>query len=211
MLKMLIIDDAEEICFAISEYFILKDWKVKKAYNIEAALNFLRNEKFDVILVDYNMPNINGVVGTRLIRQIDNKVLIIALSILGEEDIAESFLKSGADDFAIKPIKMMDLFYRIKSHLKEKIPKNNKDKESKEEITKKEYPKGIDKDTFKLIEKYLFENGDFVDVDEIYFNVKIAKKTANRYLQYMVLEKMVEVKLTYGKIGRPKKKYRLFK
>lgn len=211
MLKMLIIDDAEEICFAISEYFILKGWKVKEAYNIEAALNFLRNEKFDVILVDYNMPNINGVVGTRLIRQIDDKVLIIALSILGEEDIAESFLKSGADDFAIKPIKMMDLFYRIKSHLKENVYKDDKSLKIKEKIIKKGYPKGIDKDTFKLIEEYLFKNGDFVDVDEIYFNVKIAKKTANRYLQYMVLEKMVEVKLTYGKIGRPKKKYRAFK
>ena len=110
-------------------------------------LDKIRKIKFDVIIVDYNLPYINGVVGTRLIRQVDKDVLIIALTILGEEDVAESFFKAGASDFAVKPIKMLDLFCRIKSHLGKPMEESG--------IKIEDYPKGIDKNTYKLIEDYL--------------------------------------------------------
>lgn len=206
MSRILIIDDAKEICYAISEYFNLKGWEVEVAYDVEKGLKKLREKKFNVVLVDYNLPYINGVVGTRLIRQIDKNILIIALTILGEEDVAESFFKAGANDFAVKPIKMLDLFCRIKSHLngplKEKI-------ERKVEI--KDYPKGIDKNTYKLIEDYLKVSNKYVDVIEISKETTVAKKTVNRYLKYMLSEDIVNVNLIYGKIGRPKKEYKLSK
>ncbi|MFK4784767.1 response regulator transcription factor [Fusobacterium sp. MFO224] len=206
MNRILIIDDAKEICYAISEYFNLKGWKVEVAYDIEAGLKKLREIKFDVILVDYNLPYINGVVGTRLIRQIDKNVLIMALTILGEEDVAENFFKAGANDFAVKPIKMLDLFCRIKSHLSGPSKEN-----IKKIVEVKNYPKGIDENTYKLIENYLKMTEEYVDVLEIAKEIMVAKKTVNRYLKYMVSENIVNVNLIYGKIGRPKKEYKLIK
>ena len=205
MNSILIIDDAKEICFAISEYFNIKGWKVEIAYDVENGLKKIRDMKFDVILIDYNLPYINGIVGTRLIRQIDKEILIVALTILGEEDVAENFFKAGANDFAVKPIKMLDLFYRIKSHLNQT---------PKKEIKKKgviNYPKGIDKNTYKLIEDYLKKMDSYVDILKISKELKIAEKTANRYLKYMVSENIVKVNLIYGKIGRPKKEYIILK
>jgi len=203
MSRILIIDDAKEICFAISEYFNLKNWEVEVAYDIETGLDKIRDIKFDVIIVDYNLPYINGVVGTRLIRQIHKDVLIIALTILGEEDVAESFFKAGANDFAVTPIKMLDLFCRIKSHLGKPL---------EESIIKiEDYPKGIDKNTYKLIEDYLKSIDKYVDVSDIAREIAVAKKTVNRYLKYMVSENVLTVNLIYGKIGRPRKEYKILK
>ncbi|WP_407537689.1 response regulator [Cetobacterium somerae] len=108
--NMLIIDDSEEICFAISEFFIYKGWSVETANSVEKSLEILKNRKFDIILIDYNMPYINGAVGVKLIRALDKDVSIIALTVEGEEIVAESFFEAGANDFAIKPIKMLDFF-----------------------------------------------------------------------------------------------------
>lgn len=204
--KMLIVDDAEEICFAISEFFKLKGWDVDEAYNVEKALEFIREKKYDIILIDYNMPHINGMVGTRLIRQLDKEVIIVALTILGEEDVADGFFQSGANDFAIKPIKMLDLYFRINSHLK------NKSNNIKEEIEIKiDFPKGIDKNTYELIERSLIERSEYIGVEEIAIITGIASKTVNRYLNFMQEIGVINVNLIYGKIGRPKKEYKWIK
>ncbi len=204
MTKMLIIDDAEEICFAISEFFRIKDFHVDVAYNMESALELLREEKYHIILLDYNMPYINGIVGTRLIRQIDKNVVIIALTALEDEDLAESFFQAGVNDFSVKPIKLLDLYYRINSHLKKEKPEEKKKIEEK----KISYPKGIDKNTYELIEKALKNKNDYTDVEEISLETGVAYKTINRYLNFMIDIEVIEVNLIYGKIGRPKKEYK---
>lgn len=195
--KILIIDDSEDICFAISEFFKLKGWIVNIAFNIEEALKKVKEGNNDIILVDYNMPQINGVIGVKLIRQLDENVTIIALTIENDETIAEEFFSAGVNDFAIKPIKMLDLFCRINAHLVN----------TKKEKIKIEYPKGIDKNTLFLIEYCLKNNKEYLDVEEISLKTGIANKTVNRYVNYLLDEDHVLLDVVYGKVGRPKKKY----
>lgn len=197
--NMLIIDDSEEICFAISEFFIYKGWSVETANSVEKSLEILKNRKFDIILIDYNMPYINGAIGTKLIRALDKEVPIIALTVEGEEVVAESFFEAGANDFAIKPIKMLDLFSRINVHLNNK--KRLKDEES--------LPKGIDKNTLNIVLGCLSNKKEYIDVDEISNLTGVATKTVNRYMNYLLDEEKVILNNIYGKIGRPKKEYKL--
>lgn len=197
--NMLIIDDSEEICFAISEFFIYKGWSVETANSVEKSLEILKDRKFDIILIDYNMPYINGAVGVKLIRALDKEVSIIALTVEGEEVVAESFFEAGADDFAIKPIKMLDLFSRVNVHLNNK--KRLKDEES--------LPKGIDKNTLNIVLGCLSNKKEYIDVDEISNLTGVATKTVNRYMNYLLDEEKVVLNNIYGKIGRPKKEYRL--
>lgn len=197
--NMLIIDDSEEICFAISEFFIYKGWSVETANSVEKSLEILKNRKFDIILIDYNMPYINGAIGTKLIRALDKEVPIIALTVEGEEVVAESFFEAGANDFAIKPIKMLDLFSRVNVHLNNK--KRLKDEES--------LPKGIDKNTLNIVLGCLSNKKEYIDVDEISNLTGVATKTVNRYMKYLLDEEKVVLNNIYGKIGRPKKEYRL--
>lgn len=197
--NMLIIDDSEEICFAISEFFIYKGWSVETANSVEKSLEILKNRKFDIILIDYNMPYINGAIGTKLIRALDKEVPIIALTVEGEEVVAESFFEAGANDFAIKPIKMLDLFSRINVHL------NSKRRLRDEDLL----PKGIDKNTLNIVLGCLSNRKEYIDVDEISNLTGVATKTVNRYMNYLLDEEKVILNNIYGKIGRPKKEYKL--
>lgn len=197
--NMLIIDDSEEICFAISEFFIYKGWSVETANSVEKSLEILKNRKFDIILIDYNMPYINGAVGVKLIRALDKDVSIIALTVEGEEIVAESFFEAGANDFAIKPIKMLDLFSRVNVHL------NNKKRLKDEEVL----PKGIDKNTLNIVLGCLSNKKEYIDIDEISNLTGVATKTVNRYMNYLLDEEKVILNNIYGKIGRPKKEYKL--
>lgn len=197
--NMLIIDDSEDICFAISEFFIYKRWSVETANSVEKSLEILKNKKFDIVLIDYNMPYINGAVGAKLIRALDKEVPIIALTVEGEESVAESFFEAGANDFAIKPIKMLDLFSRVNVHL------NNKKRLKDEDIL----PKGIDKNTLNIVLGCLSNKKEYIDIDEISNLTGVATKTVNRYMNYLLDEEKVILNNIYGKIGRPKKEYKL--
>ena len=121
--KILIIDDSKDIIFAISEFFLMKDWEVYTALSMEEALKIVSTKELDIIIIDYHMPYINGVLGVKLIRQMNEDVSIIALTIEGLENIAEEFFLAGADDFAIKPIKVLDLYSRVNVHLNKKKEK----------------------------------------------------------------------------------------
>ena len=141
--KILIIDDSKEILFAISEFFRIKNWDVFTALSMEEALKIVSTKKLDIIIIDYHMPYINGVLGVKLIRQIDETVPIIALTVEGLENIAKDFFEAGANDFSIKPIKVLDLYSRVNVHLqKSRNSESNNDKE---------YHKGISEATISII------------------------------------------------------------
>lgn len=201
--RILIIDDSEDILFAISEFFKLKGWEVHTALNVEEALKYLNSKKneIDIIIIDYNLPYINGIIGVKLIRQINSNVPIIALTIEGEEKIAEQFFKVGANDFAIKPIKVLDLYSRVNVHLKN-ISKH------KDEINF-EYRKGINENTIILIEEKLSGINKYLTIEEISEITGLAPKTTNKYMSYLTEIKKVDLQIIYGKIGRPKNKYLL--
>lgn len=201
--KMLIIDDSEDICFSVSEFFKFKEWDVDSAFDVEEGLNKIHKKKYDIILIDYNMPNINGALGVKLIRQIEPNASIIALTVEGKEEIADKFFEAGVNDFAMKPIKMLDLFFRVNVHLK----KEENQSEKKEIIEKIYHPKGIDDYTFEIIKKSLKSEKEYFNVDDISEKTGVASKTVNRYLNYMLEANLVKLNIIYGKVGRPKKGY----
>lgn len=201
MNKILIIDDSEDVLFAISEFFKFKGWEVYTASGVEKALEIIRKEYLDIIIIDYNMPYISGTTGVRLIRQINSEITIIALTIEGSEHVAEDFFNAGVNDFAIKPIKMLDLFFRINVHLTQNILK---EKNYLKEIS---YPKGINKNTIELIKEKMEKFQEYISIENLSEITGLAPKTLNRYLNYLAEEKSVEIKIIYGKVGRPKNEY----
>lgn len=206
--KILIIDDSKDIIFAISEFFLMKDWEVYTALSMEEALKIVNTKELDIIIIDYHMPYINGVLGVKLIRQMNENVSIIALTIEGLENIADEFFLAGADDFAIKPIKVLDLYSRVNVHLNK-----TKTKEPSTEIStaKKEkygdYKKGISVNTISLIENKMKQIDAYITIEEISEATGLASQTVNKYMNYLVEIEIVDLKIIYGKIGRPRNEY----
>lgn len=78
-----------------------------------AAINLLENEQFDVVLMDINMPVINGFETTKLIRKKGLKIPIIALTAFDKQEIIEDALAAGMNDIIVKPFDSAKLFQII--------------------------------------------------------------------------------------------------
>lgn len=79
----------------------------------EAALKEHKKNKFDLILMDINMPGISGIEATRIIRIDDKKTPIIALTALSLDKETQSLMKKGFDDVITKPYENKVFFKKI--------------------------------------------------------------------------------------------------
>ncbi|MGF6905569.1 response regulator [Fusobacterium sp. PH5-44] len=201
--KLLIIDDSKDILFAISEFFLMKDWKVYTALSMDEALKIISTQELDIVIIDYHMPNINGIIGVKLIRQLNPNIPIIALTIEGSEHIADKFFAAGANDFAIKPIKVLDLYSRVNVHLNKK----KQEELSIKKETYRNYKKGINSNTISLIKEKMKSINDYTTIEVIAELTGLAAQTINKYMNHLVEEGLVDQKIIYGKIGRPRNEY----
>jgi len=100
-------------------YFLKKEGhRVKHATNGIKVLSMLENETFDIILMDIQMPEMDGIEATKKIRnsdfeKFDPEIPIIALTAYAMSGDKEIFLNSGMDDYATKPVKINDLIAKI--------------------------------------------------------------------------------------------------
>jgi len=155
------------------------------------------------VVVDYHMPMLDGMETIEQIRKTDRKVPIIVLTVDERQEIADEFLAIGATDFALKPIKAPDLIARIKVNLR--IAQLLKIESGLAE----DNVKGISGATQKLIIEFMKQQGEPLTIEEITEGVELAYQTVHRYLMNMVREGRVITVCDYGKVGRPKNRYRL--
>ncbi|MEA3347375.1 MAG: response regulator, partial [Candidatus Auribacterota bacterium] len=98
---------------------LMKDYEIISLHSGYDALENIQKLPIDLILIDYNMPEINGTELCRAIKEIDlfHDVPIVFLTIIEEsEEIIKAF-SAGVVDYLIKPINLDELSIRIKTHL----------------------------------------------------------------------------------------------
>lgn len=196
--RVLIIDDDEDIRFTIMEICRSQQWSVREAADYQEAQRVMKEFNPDVILVDYHMPVHDGIWMTKEIRKIDRNTSIIVLTIEEKDSVVQRFFEAGADDYALKPVKALDLIARIRLHFKLNEQKS----------FFKDVRKGINEKTANLLSDYLKQVDRFVSIEEIESELSINYKTLCRYLQYFQDEGCLEIRNQYGKIGRPKLSYK---
>jgi two-component system, OmpR family, copper resistance phosphate regulon response regulator CusR len=118
--KILIIEDDQRIAQNISKGLEEKGFKTEIAFDGKIGLKFALNQEFDLVLLDINLPAMNGYEVCKEIRKKNTNVPIIMLTALGEtEDKIEAF-ENGADDYLVKPFDFRELMARINVFLKRK-------------------------------------------------------------------------------------------
>ena len=116
---ILLVEDNEANIITISSYLTAKGYVIVLANNGEEAIALAQSSKPDLILMDMQMPVMDGLEATRQIRQISSldHVPIIAITALAMENDVERCLAAGANDYLSKPIKLRQLTKMIQQFL----------------------------------------------------------------------------------------------
>lgn len=117
MAKVLVCDDDKEIAEAIDIYLTQEGYEVFKAYDGQEALEVLKKESVDLLVIDVMMPRLDGIRATLKIRE-ENNIPIIILSAKSEDADKILGLNVGADDYVTKPFNPLELVARVKSQLR---------------------------------------------------------------------------------------------
>ena len=116
MANILVCDDDKDIVEAISIYLEQEGYTIFKAYDGLEAINVLRSQKVDLLIIDIMMPKLDGIRATLKIRE-ENPLPIIILSAKSEDADKILGLNVGADDYVTKPFNPLELVARVKSQL----------------------------------------------------------------------------------------------
>ena len=88
---------------------ILKNYHLTHVQNGADAVNKVREEEFDLVLMDMKMPVMGGLEATRKIREFNNRIPIIALTANAFDADRISALDAGCNEFLAKPLKKSQL------------------------------------------------------------------------------------------------------
>ena len=118
----ILVDDVEENRMLIKAMLRKTNYKVVACSNGAEAVEYANKQKFDLILMDLNMPVMDGLEATKLIRSEgkNRTTVIVALTastIKGDEVVC---LDAGCDDFLTKPIKKEALLRKIEQFVQQK-------------------------------------------------------------------------------------------
>jgi len=120
-IKILLVEDEKKIANALKTGMEEQGFYVMAAYDGAMGEKFFTNYDFDLIILDINLPDINGYSLSRIIRQKNKNIPILMLTALGTvEDKIEGF-EAGADDYLVKPFAFKELLARIKSLLRRTV------------------------------------------------------------------------------------------
>jgi two-component system KDP operon response regulator KdpE len=115
--RILVVDDEPQLRRVMKAALAKQGYIVGDARSGEAALEKIREERYDLIILDRNMPGMGGVEACRSIRE-HSDVGIIMLTIRKEEPDRIEALDAGADDYVTKPFSMPELLARIRATLR---------------------------------------------------------------------------------------------
>ena len=117
MSKLLVVDDEFRIRQIIRKYAEFEGYTVDEAVDGMQAIEICRREKFDLIIMDVMMPELDGFSACREIRKF-SQTPIIMLSARGEEYDKIHGFELGSDDYVVKPFSPKELMMRVSAVIK---------------------------------------------------------------------------------------------
>ena len=112
MYNILVVDDDKEIVKAIEIYLGKENYKIYKAYDGEQALEQIKNNNINLVILDIMMPNKDGLETLQELRKSKN-IPVIMLSAKSEDIDKINGLNTGADDYVTKPFNPVELIARV--------------------------------------------------------------------------------------------------
>jgi len=118
MEKILIIEDEFKVAQFIKQGLEENNYEAVIAYNGLSGLEHVFSNYFDLLILDINLPDINGLDVCNEIRKKKSNIPILMVSALGSTDDKLGGFNSGTDDYLIKPFEFRELLARIRALIK---------------------------------------------------------------------------------------------
>jgi two-component system KDP operon response regulator KdpE len=116
--SVLVVDDEASLRKALRSSLTASGFAVEEARTGEEAFGTVQRHPFDLVLLDINMPGINGIDACRRIRGISPHAGIVMITVRDLEDDKVRALQAGADDYVTKPFKLRELTARLRAVLR---------------------------------------------------------------------------------------------
>jgi len=114
-MHLLVIEDERVLCETIVRSLRRLAYSVDHCYDGDQALELLGTERYDLVLLDLNLPGKDGMTVLRTFRQRDRKTPVLILSARSEVKDKVEGLDAGANDYLSKPFHLAELEARIRS------------------------------------------------------------------------------------------------
>ncbi|MBP5470774.1 MAG: response regulator transcription factor [Candidatus Riflebacteria bacterium] len=190
MKHILIVDDDTELCELLQEYFTAEELSSEAVHDGLSGLNKIKNESFDLVILDIMLPEMNGLDLLKEVRKI-SKIPVIMLTAKGDEIDRILGLELGADDYMPKPFSPRELVARIRAVFRRLEITANKSKDnykielngvildsSTKSVTKDGQNLSLTEVEFSLLEQLMRSAGNVVERQDL------ALKVLGRRLTY---------------------------
>ncbi|HIP35407.1 MAG TPA: response regulator transcription factor [Crocinitomix sp.] len=159
MKEILLVEDEESLTEVLTLNLTLEDFKVTQAKTGTEALRYIHNNKFDLIVLDIMLPEVNGFDICEIIRKEKSDVPILFISAKGTSTDRIKGLSIGADDYLVKPFHLDEFLLRVKNLINRFSKKSN---------------------TLDDKDKFVFGNGYSVDFKTYEVDTKNGKLTLSK-------------------------------
>lgn len=216
--KVLIVED-DPMVSMINEQYICKNKNFEvlgTCKNGNEAIDFLKNNSIDLVVLDVYMPVMDGIETLKQIRQLKMAVEVIMVTAANDTGTLEETMHLGVIDYLIKPFAFerfqvaLEKFSSKMSALKHNQVMDQTFVDSlitngsgNAKTSDYKYPKGIQRKTLSIILDYFEKNDGWNAGDMIAEKLGISVVTVRHYMNYLVEQKIILEDINYGTGGRP--------
>jgi len=121
MNQICLIEDEQKVAAFICKGLEENNYQVTPAKDGATAADLIKNQKFNLYIIDVMLPDVDGIDLCRQIRQTDSRTPIMMLTALDQIQNKVAGLKAGADDYLVKPFHFSELLARIEALLRRQM------------------------------------------------------------------------------------------
>ena len=196
---------------------------VGKAYNGKEAISLINKLHPDLVLLDYFLPDTNGLSLLQTIRAQNYPMDVIVLTANRDPQHIQEIFRAGVVDYLVKPFRFdrfhtaLEQYRQVDQRFKENKPLEQADIDAISGIQLKKQessfdvllPKGLNDRTMQQILQFLAGQASPLSSEEVASGIGLARVTVRRYLEYLEKKGEIAMEIQYGSVGRPINKYRL--
>lgn len=218
MYNILILEDDNILSTEIRNFLTKHDFQCNCVYDGSLVLKQFKVTTYDLVLLDINVPGINGLEVCKSLRELNTKVPILMLTAFSEVDDKITAFNNGADDYLVKPFHFDELLIRIKSLLRRKEIPQSKNTEiiiadlviniSEMKVFRSNTEINLSPKEFKLLTLLAQADGKVLSknkiADELWdYHIETNQNTIEVYINFLrkKIDKNHELKLIHTKVG----------